>query len=80
MFLFDEGDELADAEGYAADIVKEIKRQLNFTDVLVPNTGFGAFENGSWTGMVGDLLYGVSTNYQVGTHTMRTCEGKQRQA
>lgn len=60
MFLFNDGEQLEDAQGYAADIVQEIKRQLNFTDVLIPNTGFGAYRNGSWNGMVGDLLYGVS--------------------
>ncbi|XP_050740029.1 glutamate receptor ionotropic, delta-1-like [Eriocheir sinensis] len=58
VFLFNDGEQLEDAQGYAADIVQEIKRQLNFTDILVPNTGFGAYRNGSWNGMVGDLLYG----------------------
>lgn len=60
VFLFNDGENVADAQGYAADIVQEIQHRLNFTDILVPNTGFGAYRNDSWNGMVGDLLYGVS--------------------
>lgn len=63
VFLFKDVEKLADVQGYAADIVQEIQQRLNFTDVLVPNTGFGAYRNGSWNGMVGDLLYGVSGGY-----------------
>ncbi|XP_068232341.1 glutamate receptor-like [Palaemon carinicauda] len=46
---------LKDTNGYAADIAKEIQQRLNFTDILVPNRGFGAFADGKWNGMVGDL-------------------------
>ncbi|XP_071519145.1 uncharacterized protein [Panulirus ornatus] len=56
VFLFNDGDHLAQSRGYAADMMHEIQKRLNFTDVLVPNTGFGAYRNGSWNGMVGDLL------------------------
>lgn len=70
MFLFNDGDRLADAKGYCADITRDIQKRLNFTDVLVANTGFGAYRNGSWNGMVGDLLYGVSFTSQFVTEVI----------
>lgn len=59
--MFSESEGLNTARGYGADVTRLIQRRLNFTDTLVPNTGFGAFSNGSWSGMVGDLSQGVSS-------------------
>ncbi|KAK3879441.1 hypothetical protein Pcinc_015991 [Petrolisthes cinctipes] len=58
VFMFSENEGLGSAKGYAADVTRLIQRRLNFSDTLVPNTGFGAFSNGSWSGMVGDLSQG----------------------
>ncbi|KAK4325180.1 hypothetical protein Pmani_004217 [Petrolisthes manimaculis] len=58
VFMFSENEGLGSAKGYAADVTRLIQRRLNFSDTLVPNTGFGAFSNGSWNGMVGDLSQG----------------------
>lgn len=73
VFLFNDGDSLAEAEGYAADLAKLLQVTLNFSAVLVPNTGFGAYNNGTWNGMVGDLYRGVRNMYfllQAPNHTV----------
>lgn len=69
VFMFRESEGLSTARGYGADVTRLIQRRLNFTDTLVPNTGFGAFSNGSWSGMVGDLSQGVS----IGSRKLTNC-------
>lgn len=68
VFLFNDGDSLTEAEGYAADMAKLLQVALNFSAVLVPNTGFGAYRNGTWNGMVGDLYRGVSRPHKKKAH------------
>ncbi|XP_069989738.1 uncharacterized protein [Penaeus vannamei] len=47
---------LAEAQGYAAVLMREFQQLLNFSDVLVPTDTFGTEQpDGSWTGMVGAL-------------------------
>ncbi|XP_066967797.1 glutamate receptor-like isoform X4 [Macrobrachium rosenbergii] len=50
-----EATHLKETNGYGADLAKEIQQRLNFTDILVRSDGFGAFADGKWNGMVGDL-------------------------
>ncbi|KAG7161170.1 Glutamate receptor-like 47, partial [Homarus americanus] len=52
----DNATRLADARGYAADLLRLIQKRLNFSDVILPVVGFGSIiENGSWNGMIGVL-------------------------
>ncbi len=51
-------------EGYCADLVKKIAAIINIDYLLIPvkDGKYGAKdENGSWNGMVGELVRNVST-------------------
>ncbi len=47
--------------GYCVDIMDRIAQQLNLTyEIHVPDDKkYGVFENGSWNGMMKDLIDGV---------------------
>eukprot|EP00112_Aurelia_sp_Birch-Aquarium-sp1_P020682 Seg539.6 transcript_id=Seg539.6/GoldUCD/mRNA.D3Y31 product="Glutamate receptor 2" protein_id=Seg539.6/GoldUCD/D3Y31 len=45
--------------GFCVDILDELAKDLNFTYTMyvVKDGEYGRFHNGSWTGMIGDVLY-----------------------
>ncbi|XP_033097831.1 glutamate receptor 2-like [Anneissia japonica] len=46
--------------GFCIDLLTRLQERMNFTYEieLVPDATYGAFENGKWIGMVGELVYG----------------------
>ena len=48
-------------EGFAVDLINEIAAIVEFNFTLVPVAGYGSHrEDGSWTGMIGELLGGTA--------------------
>ncbi|XP_076468083.1 glutamate receptor 2-like [Babylonia areolata] len=43
-------------EGYCIDLLKEVAKKVKFDYSLNVQMGYGKVENGSWTGMVGELV------------------------
>uniref|UniRef100_T1JJP7 Ionotropic glutamate receptor L-glutamate and glycine-binding domain-containing protein n=1 Tax=Strigamia maritima TaxID=126957 RepID=T1JJP7_STRMM len=46
--------------GYFGQVFNFFNIKFNISFKITQNEQFGAFKNGSWTGMIGDLTYGVS--------------------
>ncbi len=48
-------------EGFCADLLKQLAKDLDFTYTitLVKDGEYGALVDGSWTGMIGELLRNV---------------------
>ena len=55
-------DENGSYSGYCIDIMNAISRSLNFTyEVRIPDDKkYGTFENGTWNGLMKEIIDGVS--------------------
>ena len=51
-------------EGYCADLTKNVAEIIGFDYVIKPvnDSKYGSNDSGTWDGMVGELLRGVSEN------------------
>jgi hypothetical protein len=54
-------------DGYCAELARKIASIVNFDYILreVQDAKFGAFVNGSWNGMVGELYRAVRANWLI---------------
>jgi len=54
-------------EGYCADLARLLADIIKFDYIIQPvkDLKYGNNDNGNWSGMVGELLRGVSNNLQI---------------